>query len=257
VQVKKVNWFSSYHVHHRVTDHFRKGRVFLPGDAAHIHSPAGGQGTNTGIGDAINLAWKLAAVLAGRASDSLLDSYEAERIGFARRLVATTDRVFSFVTAEGRIADTVRIRVAPVLFPKVIAFEAVREYIIRTIPQITLNYRGDPLSRGSAGHVHGGDRLPSAPDDGADNFNSLATMDWQVHVYGSASAELAAWCAGQNVPLRVFNWRSEHEKAGFARNALCLLRPDTYVALADASAAPSVLDRYFADHRLQLGLLRR
>ena len=68
---------------------------------------------NTGIGDAINLAWKLAAVLRGRAPDRLLDSYEAERIGFARRLVATTDRVFSFATAEGRIADIMRTRIAP------------------------------------------------------------------------------------------------------------------------------------------------
>ncbi len=101
VRVDKVNWFSTYHVHHRVAQHFRKGRAFLIGDAAHIHSPAGGQGMNTGIGDAINLAWKLAAVLAGRAGDNLLDSYEAERIGFARRLVATTDRVFSFATAQG------------------------------------------------------------------------------------------------------------------------------------------------------------
>src|SRR6202165_445857 len=190
VGVKKVNWFSTYHVHHRATEHFRKGRAFLLGDAAHIHSPAGGQGMNTGIGDAINLAWKLATVLAGRAPDSLLDSYEAERIGFARRLVATTDRVFSFVTAEGRIADILRTRVAPVLFPKVTAFEAVREYIFRTVSQITLNYRNGPLSRGAAGHVHGGDRLPWAPIDGTDNFNTLATMDWQVHVYGSASAEL-------------------------------------------------------------------
>src|SRR6202030_53897 len=107
----------------------------------------------TGIGDAINLAWKLATVLAGHAPDKLLDSYEAERIGFARRLVATTDRVFSFATAEGRIADILRTRVVPVLFPKIISFEAVREYIFRTVSQITLNYRGCPLSTGSAGHV--------------------------------------------------------------------------------------------------------
>ena len=82
VKVGTVNWFSTYHVHHRVTQHFRKGRAFLVGDAAHVHSPAGGQGMNTGIGDAINLAWKLAAVIAGRAPDALLNSYEAERIGF-------------------------------------------------------------------------------------------------------------------------------------------------------------------------------
>src|SRR5262249_37774875 len=103
VDVRNVNWFSTYHVHHRGTEHFRKGPAFLLGDAAHIPGPAGGQGMNTGIGDAINLAWKLAAVLRGQAPDQLLDSYEAERIGFARRLVATTDRVFSFVTAEGRL----------------------------------------------------------------------------------------------------------------------------------------------------------
>ena len=251
VNVQKVNWFSTYHVHHRVTEHFRKGRAFLLGDAAHIHSPAGGQGMNTGIGDAINLAWKLATVLAGHAPDKLLDSYEAERIGFARRLVATTDRVFSFATAEGRIADILRTRVAPVLFPKVIAFEAVREYIFRTVSQITLNYRGCPLSAGSAGHVHGGDRLPWVPIDGTNNFESLAAITWQVHVYGSAGAELVTWCASHDVPLHVFDWRSEHDAAGLARDAAYLLRPDTYVALADASGAPATLDRYCADHGIR------
>jgi 2-polyprenyl-6-methoxyphenol hydroxylase-like FAD-dependent oxidoreductase len=252
VDVNKVNWFSTYHVHHRVTQHFRKGPAFLLGDAAHIHSPAGGQGMNTGIGDAINLAWKLATVLAGRAPDNLLDSYEAERIGFARRLVATTDRAFSLATADGRIADIVRTRVAPVVIPMAIAFEPVRKFMFRTVSQITLNYRGGPLSRGTAGHVHGGDRLPWVPVDGADNFATLATMDWQVHVYGSVRAELAAWCAARNVPLHIFGWRSDYEMAGLARDALYLLRPDTYVALADGSGTADGLDRYFADHGFQL-----
>ena len=238
-------------MHHRVTQHFRERRAFLLGDAAHIHSPAGGQGMNTGIGDAINLAWKLAAVLAGRASDNLLDTYEAERIGFARRLVATTDRVFSFATAEGRIADIVRTRVAPLLIPMAAAFGGVREYLFRTVSQTTLNYRGGPLSRGVAGHVGGGDRLPWVAVDGADNFASLASMDWQVHVYGSVHAELAAWCATHNVQLHKFEWRSEYEKAGFARDALYLLRPDSYVALADSSGAADALERYFSDHGIQ------
>ena len=82
--IAKVNWFSTYRVHHRVAHSFRKGRAYLLGDAAHIHSPVGGQGMNTGIGDAVNLAWKLAAVLDGEATDGLLDTYELERIGFAR-----------------------------------------------------------------------------------------------------------------------------------------------------------------------------
>ena len=101
VKIEQVNWFSTYRVHHRVADHFRTGRAFLLGDAAHVHSPAGGQGMNTGIGDAINLAWKLAAVLSGGAEAKLLDSYETERIAFARKLVATTDRVFSFRHGRG------------------------------------------------------------------------------------------------------------------------------------------------------------
>lgn len=248
VEVKRVNWFSTYHVHHRVTQHFRKGRAFLLGDAAHIHSPAGGQGMNTGIGDAINLAWKLAAVLSGRAGDELLDSYEAERIGFARRLVATTDRVFTFVTAEGRIADILRTRVAPVVIPKAIAFESVREYLFLTVSQLMLNYRHGPLSRGAAGQVHGGDRLPWVPLDATDNFRTLATMDWQVHVYGSPTTELAAWCAAREIVLHVFGWRSEYEKAGLAHNALYLLRPDSYVALAETSGEIGALDRYFEDH---------
>lgn len=251
VDVRKVNWFSTYHVHHRVTEHFRTGRAFLLGDAAHIHSPAGGQGMNTGIGDAINLAWKLAAVLAGHAPDKLLDTYEAERIGFARRLVATTDRVFSFATADGRIADIIRTRIAPVLLPAAMAFEAAREYLFRTVSQITLNYRGGPLSVGAAGHIHGGDRLPWVPIDGKDNYEPLA-MTWQVHVYGSASAELVAWCASHSVPLHVFDWRSEHEAAGLARDAIYLLRPDTYVALGDPSGAPDALERYCADHEFRV-----
>ena len=256
VDVREVNWFSTYHVHHRVTEHFRKGRSFLLGDAAHIHSPAGGQGMNTGIGDAINLAWKLAAVLAGHAPDKLLDSYEVERIGFARRLVATTDRVFTFVTANGRLADIIRMRIAPVLLPAAMAFEAAREYLFRTVSQITLNYRGGPLSAGAAGHVHGGDRLPWVPNDGKDNFEPLAAMTWQVHVYGLASSELAAWCASHDVPQHVFDWRSEHEAAGLARDAIYLLRPDSYVALADPSGAPAALERYGAEHRITLSASR-
>jgi len=253
LQVKKVNWFSAYHVHHRVTERFRKGRAFLLGDAAHIHSPAGGQGMNTGIGDAINLAWKLAAVLAGRAPDNLLDTYEIERIGFARRLVATTDRLFNFAAAEGRIADLIRTRVAPVIFPRVVALGPVRDFLFRTVSQITLNYRGMPLSVGSAGHVHGGDRLPWAASEGTDNFAPLAAMIWQVHVYGTATPELAKWCADRNVELHVFAWKAQYHAAGLARDALYLLRPDTYVALADTSGAPEAVDRYCTERGLLLG----
>jgi 2-polyprenyl-6-methoxyphenol hydroxylase-like FAD-dependent oxidoreductase len=253
IQIEKVNWFSTYHVHHRVADHFRKGRAFLLGDAAHVHSPVGGQGMNTGIGDAINLAWKLASVLQGHGPDALLDSYDPERIEFARKLVATTDRAFTLVTAEGRLADVVRTRIAPAVLSKLVRFEFARNLLFRTASQTTLNYRTSPLSEGKAGDVHGGDRLPWARAAGADNFDSLSETGWQVHVYGSATQKLSAWCRGHDVPLRIFGWSKETEATGLARDALYLLRPDTYVALADPSGDPDAIDRYFTQRGILVG----
>ncbi|QAU24525.1 FAD-dependent oxidoreductase [Dyella sp. M7H15-1] len=250
VKVNTVHGFSTYRVHYRVTEHFRKGRAFLLGDAAHIHSPAGGQGMNTGIGDAINLAWKLASVLKGCATDNLLDSYEAERIGFARKLVDTTDRVFSFVTAEGRIADLIRTRIAPRLIPTVARFDAAREFLFRTVSQITLNYRGSPLSQGMSGHVHAGDRLPWAVAGYKDNFASLSHMDWQVHVYGTAQPELIDCCKTLGLMLTVFDWQREYETAGLTQNVVYLLRPDTYVGMVDQTGNGEILDHYFASRGL-------
>jgi 2-polyprenyl-6-methoxyphenol hydroxylase-like FAD-dependent oxidoreductase len=234
VRIDTVNWFSTYHVHHRVAKRFRKGRAFLLGDAAHIHSPAGGQGMNTGIGDAINLAWKLAAVLAERAPDRLLDSYQAERIVFARRLVRTTDRVFAFATAHGRMADFLRTRIFPRVAPIVTRLGSVRRFLFRTVSQIMLNYRGGSLSRGAAGKVRGGDRLPWVKTEDGDNFDGA--LCWQVHVYGSADAALVAWCRAKGMLLREFAWRADYAAAGLVADAAYLLRPDTYVAVAGANA---------------------
>ena len=250
--VKKVNWFSTYHVHHRVTQHFRKGRAFLLGDAAHIHSPAGGQGMNTGIGDAINLAWKLKAVLAGNAREDLLDTYEVERIAFARRLVQTTDRVFTFATAEGKLADLIRTRIAPIVLPALARFDALREWMFRTVSQVTINYRLSPLSEGKAGDLHGGDRLPWVTVEGVDNYGPLVEPKWQVHVYGDARPELSSWCKETGLPLRVFQWRPQYAEAGFTQDALYLLRPDTYLALAADGGSADAVQGYFASRRIQL-----
>src|SRR5271154_5969437 len=157
IDVAHVNWFSTYRVHHRVAQCFRKGRAFLLGDAAHIHSPVGGQGMNTGIGDAVNLAWKLAAVLRERSGAALLETYEPERIAFARRLVATTDRAFTGVTSRAAIARRVRLNIVPFLLPMLFAMPMVRRFMFRTVSQTGLNYRGSHLSEGRAGAIFGGD----------------------------------------------------------------------------------------------------
>ncbi len=250
VEVKAVHWFSTYRVHHRVTSHFRKGNAFVLGDAAHIHSPVGGQGMNTGIGDAINLAWKLAWVVKGRAPDALLDSYEPERIAFARRLVATTDRAFSLVSAEGPFADLLRTRIAPLLLPAVGKIEAAREWLFRTVSQTLIHYRGSPLSEGAAGKVEGGDRLPWAVAAGLDNYTPLSEIAWQGHVYGDADGDVRGWFAANEVALHVYSWRAEYEKAGLKKDALHLLRPDTYIALAAEKPSSEMLARYFAERQI-------
>jgi 2-polyprenyl-6-methoxyphenol hydroxylase-like FAD-dependent oxidoreductase len=244
IQVERVNWFSTYRVHHRVARRFRQGRVFLLGDAAHIHSPVGGQGMNTGLGDAVNLAWKLAEVVQRRAQPALLDSYEPERIAFAERLVATTDRAFVVATSPGPIARFVRMNVVPRVLPVLFHFDAMRRFMFRAVSQIAINYRQSPISAGALGPVHGGDRLPWVPLDGgtvSDNFAVIDGRQWRVHVYGVARPGLAEVCQSLSLPLHVFSWRSAMPEAGLTRDGLYLVRPDGYVALADPGTDPTGL----------------
>ncbi len=253
LKVDKLNWFSVYHVSHRVTDHFRKGRSFLLGDAAHIHTPVGGQGMNTGIGDAINLAWKLKAVLAGQANDSVLDTFEMERRAFALRLVNTTDQAFRFVASSGHLAEIVRHRVAPILLPQIVKFDAVRDFMFRTISQITLNYRGKGLESGHAGSVHGGERLPWVRGAGFDNYDALKSMDWQVHIYGEAHDSLKRWCHERGISLRAYRWDRGMADCGLKEDAVYLLRPDTYVAFASATQDTNNIDNFLAGVGIRLG----
>jgi hypothetical protein len=249
IKVERVNWFSTYHVHHRVAAHFRGGRAFLLGDAAHIHSPVGGQGMNTGIGDAVNLAWKLAAVLRNRADLALLDTYEPERIAFARRLVATTDRAFRIVTSEGPVARFVRLHIVSRLLPALFQSNSARRFMFLTISQTAVHYHGSSLSEGIAGRIRGGDRLPWIEFDGTtdrrtDNFMPLTSLDWQVHVYGEPRPGIPELCQGRRLPSHVSPWQPGMRRAGLSRNAVYLIRPDGYVALADPDASASRLQAY-------------
>jgi hypothetical protein len=253
IRVKRVNWFSTYKVHHRVAATFRDRRVFLLGDAAHIHSPVGGQGMNTGIGDAVNLSWKLAAVLRTPTDARLLDTYEPERIAFARRLVSTTDRAFTFGTKRGNFARFVRTRVVPIVAPLLFKIPGARPFLFRTVSQIGIRYPKSPLSEGRAGRLSGGDRLPwvgGASDIG--NFKPLSSLAWQVHVYGEAMAGAAEACGKLRLPLHVFAWSARAQAAGLARGALYLIRPDGYIAYIDAGGKADGLEGYLGRQGLRL-----
>jgi hypothetical protein len=209
---------------------------------------------NTGIGDAVNLAWKLAAVLHGLASSDLLDSYEPERIAFARRLVATTDKAFTGVTSRGAIARLIRLQIVPFLIPSLFALKAARQFLFRTVSQTMVNYRGSSLSEGRAGSVHGGDRLPWVKSglDGADgdNFKPLSSLDWQVHVYGDAKPDIRAVCDARKLSLHVFPWRADMDRTGLRRNAIYLVRPDGYIALADPEGSATAVTSYLDARRI-------
>jgi 2-polyprenyl-6-methoxyphenol hydroxylase-like FAD-dependent oxidoreductase len=246
IDVKAVHWFSSYRVHHRVVEHFSKGRAFLLGDAAHIHSPAGGQGMNTGIGDAVNLAWKLRMVLSGDAQQQLLETYETERIAFAHKLVRTTDQMFTLATAEGGLAKFIRTRIVPLVAPAISRIDALREWAFLTVSQLMINYRDDPLSEGKAGDVHGGDRLPWIElGDGRSNYYRLDDMRWHLQVYGSAGQELETWCKTNGVVFERFDWQDAFGNADLEDGAMLLVRPDCYVGLAGKHLSAAGLTEYF------------
>lgn len=228
IKVNKVNWYSSYRSHHRVAETFRVGRAFICGDAGHIHSPAGGQGMNTGISDALNIAWKLAAVLKGNASTNLLDTYEPERIKFAQKLVSTTDKAFQ-IMANSR---TVKNFVIPFFAPKLLRFNVLKKLMFKTISQTNLNYQQSELSTGEYGKIKGGDRLPWIYDKNIDNFEPLKSYDWQIHVYGDVTQDVKKLANVSGLQLYNVSWNSSMNAKGIKENSVFLVRPDCYVSVA-------------------------
>jgi 2-polyprenyl-6-methoxyphenol hydroxylase-like FAD-dependent oxidoreductase len=145
-KVVKEYWVTRYRVHSRTVPRYRDGRVFLVGDAAHVHSPAGAQGMNTGIQDAYNLAWKLALVERGLADESLVDSYQAERHPVGVQLLRTTDRMFSVFGGQNPLARLARGRVAPLLAGRVLTRQWVRSRFIGLLAQLRVHYPNSPLN---------------------------------------------------------------------------------------------------------------
>jgi 2-polyprenyl-6-methoxyphenol hydroxylase-like FAD-dependent oxidoreductase len=156
-------WISRFRLHHRCVDQYRAGRMFVAGDAAHIHSPAGGQGMNTGMQDAVNLGWKLARVLRGEKDDSLLDSYNTERLRVGQHLLRTTDRGFKFGANTNPIYLVLRNLIVPWVLPWMMGDRTRRTKLLRFVSELGIRYRTSPIV-GSAynfkGKLQGGDRAP-------------------------------------------------------------------------------------------------
>jgi len=174
VKIKSAEWLTPFHVNDRQAKHYRVGNVFLAGDASHIHSPVGGQGMNTGIQDAANLCWKLAAVARG-ADDKLLDSYEEERGKVGKALLHFTERGLKLATTANPILGRARDALAPI----VTMLPPVKRNAAGFISETAIEYRSSSIVRdyGGDGHLRAGDRLPDLPirNSGA---RSTLLADW-------------------------------------------------------------------------------
>lgn len=230
IPIEKVNWFSTYHVHHRVADHFQEGHVFLLGDAAHIHSPAGGQGMNTGIGDAINLSWKLAAVLQQHASSMILNTYEIERRAFAQVLVKSTDQAFRIMANRGWVGKCWRRFLFPNVLPVLFKFKRFARLMFKLLSQIRIHYRMSPLSVGEKNKLHGGDRLPWVQYENTDNFEPLKSLSWQIHIYGEISENVHEELKSLDFPIHIFPLHPAKLK-NLSENMIYFIRPDGHIAI--------------------------
>jgi hypothetical protein len=167
VRLHEPVWATYFRIHHRHATHYRRGLAFLAGDAAHIHSPAGAQGMNTGIQDAWNLGWKLALVAAGDAHADLLGTYEAERMPVGRGVLRFTDRAYRIATSSNPLIRTLRTTLAPELVRLALASRRGRALAFRSLSQLAITYRDSPISQEGQPRLRtgprAGDRLPDAP----------------------------------------------------------------------------------------------
>src|SRR5262245_50564844 len=253
---KACSWFSTYRIHHRRAVRFRDRRAFLLGDAAHIHSPVGAQGMNTGLQDAYNLAWKLALVVRGRADARILDSYEAERIPVAERLLDTTDRAFRIVVSDGWLAGVFRTRVLARIGAFALGIKRIQAFAFRTVSQTGIHYRKSPLSVGSGlpeSAPQAGDRFPwlqlrfVAGGPTRDSFAELDDAHFHLLAFGQPLPEaphvLGDLLRVHAVPVDAAN-DAELDRAHVPRTSFYLIRPDGHVGLCGTRVDAAALARY-------------
>jgi 4,5-epoxidase len=252
--IREVAWASTFRIHRRLASTYRHERILLAGDAAHIHSPMGGQGLNTGIGDAENLAWKLALVINGQAAPALLDSYQAERRPIAKAVVSSVGAVDRLLVSRNPLLRLARERV---LYP-IAGRPAVQLRIWRKASQLDISYRHGPLAQRPGRLVHGrrgGDRIHDLrchrTDSTPTRLHAELRGRWAVLAGTPGRATEASETArvrldDRIVPLYVPGRSGDH---------VMLVRPDAHLAW-QGPYDPAAIDRWL-DSALRHGTTRR
>ena len=247
LDITSVNWFSVYKVHSRHVNRFSQGRCFLAGDSAHIHTPAGAQGMNTGIQDGYNLAWKLREVLNGGADAALLDTYNEERLPNAHRLLQTTDRIFQLGASDDWFAVFVRTKIVPYIANFALNLDVVKNTIFPLVSQIGINYRGSSLSDGAALKVKAGDRMPYFQVEGNNIYDLLREPKFHLLVFTDGSipvseitGDLDGRCDFHSFPL----YPNIAEIFGVSETFTVVLRPDNYIGYIAAGYSIEAVKKY-------------
>jgi hypothetical protein len=217
LQARALHWSSYFHTHHRQVARLRVGRMFIAGDAAHIHSPFGGQGMNTGLHDVWNLAWKLDLVVGGRADEGLLETYSTERRPVIKSVIETTDLLTRALGTPSRLAQLLR----DAVIPMVSRLAPFQHAFVQRLSELGVAYRGSPIVEGAGGRyfddsLRGGEGIRS-------RFLLVLGRDAPLSTI-EAATQLAASQADV-VELR----RAD-------RRSVTLVRPDGYVAYATREA---------------------
>ena len=269
--VLRTRWLTRYRLHSRGVPAYRKGRVFVAGDAAHIHSPAGAQGMNTGIQDAYNLAWKLALVARGQMPPATLDTYHTERHRVGEYLLKSTDRMFAVLAGGGRLGLTMR-RVMPLLAVRVLGWPMLGRRIARFVSQTGIRYRNSALTTEAHGAArlerhapHAGDRAPDVELGAGRRISDLlrgphhtlllfggrstALIERFTQVaaevngrYGPLVSAVLLRLPGAQPPLGDVDERgAAHERYGADPGAMYLIRPDGYIGFRGAETDAEIL----------------
>ena len=255
LDITRVDWFSTYKVHTRHVDRFSSGRCFVAGDAAHIHTPAGGQGMNTGIQDAYNLAWKLALVLKHSAKPEILDTYNEERLPNAKRLTATTDRMFNLAAGKDWFVGLIRTTIFPPMAKYILSIEAVRKRFFILISQIGITYRKNSLSMHEAGEhdgdgdfeVKAGDRLPYFMVDAKSVYDQLRAPKFHLLTFSDGDTEATEAGHAELMDRHVIPlYPNVVETFGSDKPFNVLLRPDNYIGFISTDTSLRPVSNYFA-----------
>ncbi len=266
IKLSDSRWFSVYKLHHRCVDEFRSGRCFLAGDSAHIHSPAGGQGMNTGIQDAWNLAWKLALVIQNQASEKLLDSYNEERLPNARFLLKSTDRLFESIVTSSRSGRLFRQYIFPHVMGFATKFRKLRLAIFRRFSQTGIHYRSSSLNSSSGSFARKaprpGDRTPlvyfqqPGKTQPTSVFKLMPQAGFHVLLFGTAQQADALQTQFDTDFPKLFHVhpipKEKNEAAfrqyGIKKEGLFLVRPDGHICYRSQTISLVDVQAFFIQH---------